>query len=138
MRSMQTLTRSMFILTLAVGAAACGPEPLEVAGEWDDSFGGSSTISDTAWDAMTVAKFDNEANWAVVQNPADDEFSPNTFAKLVWTEEQDASIWLCWVDFGKATAAEAENTTNTTDASNPGESGCGDFSWTKMTRKAAK
>lgn len=113
-----------------------GPtEPLEIAGEWDDNFGGMATITNTSWPPSTIVKYDNDQNFAITQSPADDEFTPNQFAKVVWTEPAGGSFFGCFVEFGQETAEAAEATEKTADDSDPENGGCGGFSWTKYTRR---
>lgn len=153
MRSLLSFVRPLSIVAVAVFAFACGPEPagetpadkdpvddtpaeIEVAGDWESQFGDKTTISSSKWGVSTVVKYDNDNNWAVVQMPADDEWNPSKFAKIVWTEIAEDSFCECWVTFGQEAAADAETTTETADSSDPEESGCGGFSWTKMTMAA--
>jgi len=123
--------------------AGCGDFPwtemtpraiIEVAGQWADNYGGEATISAMGWAAARIHKYDNDANWAVTQTPADDEYNPSKFNYVVWTEPaEDGSWWTCTVAFGIETLEEATAVENTSDASDPGMSGCGDFAWTQMT-----
>lgn len=111
------------------------PTGLEVVGDWDDNFGGMTTITAERWGADAIIKFDNAANFAIVQAPADAMFGPNLFSRYRWTEPADGVFYLCTEAFNKATAAEAEADPATSDAANPDASGCGQFPWTKMTAK---
>lgn len=108
--------------------------PIEVEGEWTDNYGGSNTITVMAWGAQRIHKYDNDANWAVTQNAADAEYSPSKFNYVVWTETVDGSFWTCTVAFDIETLEEATAVENTSDDSDPGTAGCGDFPWTQMTR----
>jgi hypothetical protein len=108
--------------------------PIEVAGVWNDNFGGWTAIDWTMWGANTIRQYDNEANWAVVQNSAENEWNPEKFSYVVWTEAvDDGSWWMCAVAFGLDTIEEALAVENTSDDSDPANSGCGDFAWTQMT-----
>lgn len=154
MRSLLSFVRPLSIVAVAMLAFACGPDPvddnpdekdpvddtpaeIEVQGDWESQFGDKMTITSSKWGASAVVKYDNDANWAIIQLPADDEWNPSKFSKIVWTEIANDSFYECWVVFGKETAADAETTTETADSSNPEESGCGGFSWTKMTTAAS-
>jgi hypothetical protein len=115
--------------------APTGSTTLEVVGDWSDNYGGSTTITATKWGADTVVRFDNGANSAVVQAPADAAYNPSKFSKQLWTEPASGSFWLCTVDFGLDSADAAAASTKTADAANPADGGCGGFPWTKMTKK---
>jgi hypothetical protein len=111
--------------------------PIELTGSYDTQFGTTETITATTWEfgiEAAIVDWDNEANWAVTQNPEDAETSPNAFNKVVWTEpDAQGAFYYCTVDFGLETEEAARTTDKTADDSNPEESGCGEFAWTKMT-----
>lgn len=143
------MTKPTLLLSLLFGsfflAAGCGgesdggppnnPPPgnqtLEVAGIWASTYGFDETITEDAWGTATIVMFDNGENYAITQQPADDEFNPSKFSKLVWTEPAEGRFHYCIVEFGLATAEEAERTTKTAD---PGDlaGGCGGFPWTRL------
>ena len=111
-------------------------DAIEVAGQWVDNFGGESEVSAMQWGSSRIHDYDNTANWAITQSPADDEYTPSQFSYIVWTDAaEDGSWWTCTVAFGLETAEAAMATENTSDASDPENGGCGDFSWTKMTSR---
>jgi hypothetical protein len=135
-------------LALAAAALACGGNgtdsttedqtstpTFELAGTWDDNFGGTTTITAEKWGNDTLAKFDNGTNIAYVQLAASDEYNPNKFTKHVWTEPQNGVFYDCIVAYGLDTLAAAEANTTVPDDSKPEEGGCGNFAWTKMTRQ---
>jgi hypothetical protein len=148
--TLQLRSRTTALLALSLLATACGtdtshddhedptPSKIEVAGEWDDNYGGSTTITNTAWGSAAITKYSNAARFAITQNPANAEFSPGKFNKNVWTALTNGTFYFCTVDFGKDTAAEAENTTKTADANDLNGAGCGGFAWTKMVVAAPK
>jgi len=108
--------------------------PLEVVGVWNDNFGGWTVVSEETWGSQSVLDFDNTDNWVVTQNAPDAEYSPNAYSLVVWTElAEDGSWWTCTVAYGLDTLDAALNAEDTSDASDPSNSGCGDFSWTEMT-----
>ena len=109
--------------------------PLEVAGTWDDNYGGTTTISAADWGVSTIAKYNNALRYAIVQAPADDQWNPSKFSKFVWTPVESGVFFYCTIEYGKDTADDAENTTNVADATDPANGGCGGFPWTKMTLK---
>lgn len=108
-------------------------DPIAVAGSYTDGFGGKSTITSRFWDVGWIAKFDNTMRFAITQSPADDKYTPSKFTKLVWTAPVGGTFYTCMVDYGLDSAALAEATTKTADDAAPDKSGCGGFSWTKMT-----
>jgi hypothetical protein len=147
MQKYQVLVLCVFA---AVNLTACGedadsgtnvsnnnmPMGLEVIGEWSDNFGGMTTITAEKWGADALIEFDNAANIAIVQAPADAMFGANQFSRHRWTEPKNGVFYLCTEVFGKATAAAAKMDPATSDATNPEAGGCGgQFPWTKMTAK---
>jgi hypothetical protein len=125
----------IFAFATCLALTACGKEesgPIEVAGSWASNFGFDEEISDVSWGGATVISYDNDENFAVTQQPADDMFNPSKFSKVVWTEPAEGRFYYCTVDFGLATAAEAEASTKTADASDPATGGCSGFSWTRL------
>lgn len=143
MRDRNVLGTYLTLLGL-LGATACGddnepapPDPLtttiELVGNWDDNYGGAQVITAAKWGTADIREFDNAANSAIVQNPADDAFNPSKFAKYVWTTPAaDRSFYYCTVDFALATLADARASTKTADAANPETGGCGGFAWTRV------
>ena len=126
-------------------------------GHWSQT-----NISAEHWESYTIEECDNDANWVIVRMPDDHEHNPNTHSKRVWTDlDQDGSFYYCEVAYGLETenmtralewpmdeVCDAEehdsengekkylcfrNSTSQLDDSNPGEGGCGNFSWTKYT-----
>lgn len=140
------MRRSMvfFVFPVVVSLAGCGQpveeaqvpptviSPPEIVGVWESNFGEIEDISEESWGDTTLVAWDNAENWAVRQNAADAEYFPSTFSKVVWTEPGDDGFYYCTVAFGLDTAAAAENSTNVADTTDPATSGCGDFSWTKL------
>lgn len=106
-------------------------QTLEVEGSWVDNYGTAYTIDDQTWGNQAVIEFDNQENFAVTEGE-DFETGEPAFSKVVWTEPADGEWWYCTVDFGLDSAEAALNTEKSADASNPSESGCGDFPWTQM------
>jgi|GEM_PF-2327916 len=129
------------------GLAACDSdttkEPVatsfELNGTWTSEFG-EEAINDTTWTnyvAQKVIKFDNAANMAIVQNPADAEWGPNDFSRAEWLEPTADSFKYCVVVYGQKTAAEAESapTPDTIDRNDVDGVGCGGAPWSVLTRK---
>ncbi|MEM7678154.1 MAG: hypothetical protein AAF449_19355 [Myxococcota bacterium] len=135
---------SALVIASAVGLltwTACGDdeetpttEQFELVGEWSSLFG-DETITSTSWASGILVEFDEAQNFAVTQNQPTADFFPSKFNKIVYTEPVDDSFFYCFVDFGLDTAAEARTSTQTADATDPASGGCGNFTWTQLTRK---
>jgi len=137
-------------LGLALSLAACGTAApaatadassgdaakaaFELIGSWKGAFG-DEVIDATKWNGNDIATFDNDKNTAYTQAPKDDKYNPSKFSKMVWTEIKDSTFYYCTVDYGKDSLALAQASTLTSDATTPDKSGCGGFSWTKLTLK---
>lgn len=109
-------------------------EKLEVAGKWMSMFSEDPVeISLEDWDGAEVVAFDNDENEAVTHNPDDAMYSPDTYSKVVWTEPGDDGFYYCIVDFGLESKQAAEDSDKVADDSDPENTGCGMFGWTKLT-----
>lgn len=108
-------------------------EPLELAGAWDDDFGGSRDVSSFAWydfGTFDVLRFDNAAGWALARNGAD-TFFPGAYSRFDWTWVGDEAFY-CQSAYAAATLAEAQ-TAPAPDATDPASGGCGGaFAWTRL------
>ena len=123
---------TLIICTLSFAITACG-DALEIVGTYESNFGGEEVITEEAFGGTPIRFFDNDANVLVTQNAADSMFNPNLFNRIVWTEpEASGGFYYCFVDFGIATLEAAQTSTQTADASDPTNSGCGMFSWTRL------
>ena len=109
----------------------------ELVGSWTNNFDGAETITSDSWDngysVVSISSYDNEDNWVVVQSPADDEYTPNQYSKVVWTDVEAGVAYYCTVSFGLATLEEAEASEDNSDASAPLDGGCNGFAWTQLT-----
>jgi hypothetical protein len=110
-----------------------GTAPIAIAGKYSDDYGDKPIISSRWWDSTWVQQFDNTQRWAIVQSPANDKYTPNKFSKNVWTAPVAGTFYYCTVDYGLDSADLALASTKTADDSAPDKSGCGGFSWTKLT-----
>lgn len=113
------------------------PETLEIEGVWASNFGTEEIITAERFDGAPIRFLDPEANVLVTQNPPDAEFFPDAFNRVVWTEPAGDVFYYCFVEFGLDTLAEARDSTATADASDPDNSGCGGFAWTRLRRAIA-
>lgn len=117
----------------------------ELIGNWTSDFGGYETITQTTWETFgdddvlvfgqKVASFDNEANFAIVQNLPDAEFGANTYGRIVWTDIVDDSFAYCTVAFGHETAEAAADAPEAGIDRDDLEGGCSGFAWTSLTLK---
>jgi hypothetical protein len=119
----------------AGGAADVAQAPLEIIGAWNDNFAGTQIISATDWNGSAILAYDNATNVVYTQYPADNMYSPNKFAKTVYTDIVDSSFYFCALVFSADTLAAAQADTGVADATDPDHSGCSGFSWTKATRQ---
>ena len=79
---------------------------LEPVGVWQDNYGGETTITSAFWGRSRVIDYNNEDLWAVIQSPADDEYTPNQYSKVVWTDLDASGTWAtCTVALGSQASA---------------------------------
>jgi hypothetical protein len=130
---------------------ACGSEPsnepvqptdtalkFELAGNWESQYG-YEAITDAVWKSFTLDKvvsFDNTANVAITQNPADATYYPDTFNRIVWTEIVENTFYYCMVDFKLDSAEAAQASTKSADTADLEGKGCGGSAWSKLARQA--
>lgn len=110
------------------------PEALEVLGSWASEYG-DEDITETQWGFYPLVKYDNAERVAYTRSADDAEYNPGKYGKIVWLPIVDDSFYYCTVEYALDTLEDAENSTETADATNPEEEGCGGFPWTKLTRK---
>ncbi|HWP05218.1 MAG TPA: hypothetical protein VNN72_05725 [Polyangiaceae bacterium] len=155
----RTNSTSIFLLafTAATGFASTGcdgdddeapkdsttPTHIEVSGDWENTlFQEEDAIDDAAWsmtngvgtDMVTttdfvITSFDNATNTVILEDPS------GKFNRWQWTDVDGDAFYYCMVAFNLDSAEDAENSTETADDSDPENSGCGGFSWTKLTKK---
>lgn len=111
-----------------------GVGALEIIGVYASNYGSEEIITEVRFNGDLIASFDNEANALVSQTSTGASYNPGKFNKIVWTEPSTDSFYYCFVDFGLDTAAAAEASTATADATNPETGGCGGFAWTRLRR----
>lgn len=112
------------------------PSALEILGTWNNNYGGTEIITETAWGASALAAYDNGTNVVYTQFPASDQYNPNKFAKIVYTEVQNDSFYFCMVVYSADTLEAARADVTVPDATDPATTGCGGtFAWTKATRQ---
>ena len=135
------------VLGLSLGAVGCSgsddkdPEgtpstmtdELEIIGEYTDQFDSDQIITADEWNGSAIKAFDNDENVVYTQFPEDDMFSPNLFAKTVYTEPESDSFYFCMVVFDAETLADAQASDASADESDLAE-GCGGFEWSLATK----
>ena len=103
---------------------------LEIVGKWNNNFGGKETIREDRWTSFgtaAIVEYDNDANVVYTESDC-------TFSKVVDTEIQGDSFYSCTIAYGLPTLAGAKADTKVANPATPDTSGCGAFSWTKLTR----
>ena len=113
---------------------------IEIAGDYTDNFGTEHNISDTEWaiaypgysaDVYRLAEVDNDLDYAVAENAADNAFNSGLWSRFDWFDD-GATLWYCQTAYDAADQAAASGTPRA-DASDPASAGCGGFSWTNLT-----
>ncbi len=120
------------------GGGAPAVAPLEVIGEWQSMFGDMTfdeTITADTWGFASIIEYDNDKNVVITQNPDGTDDFANTYSRIVYLEPEADSFYYCTTDFGKKTLKEAQDASTEADSSDPDNSGCGTFPWTKLTAK---
>jgi len=113
---------------------------LDIAGTWQDSWGGDHRISESRWEMVGMGSFDvlefhNDGRWIIAQNAADNAWNPGLFSRFDWAFA-GPDLWYCQTAFAAATREEAV-ATPPADPSDPATGGCGGFPWTLLTPDAA-
>lgn len=120
----------------AGGEGGASGNVIEIAGEYDDSFGGTQTITTTSWDSsgsvFYFSQVDNEEGFAIAQTAEDGLYNPCNWNRFEWMID-GADIYYCQSAFGEATEAEALAAARADQ--DDLEGGCGGFEWTPITLK---
>lgn len=134
-------TRPLLVALLAIAVSACGddpapsPEPIAIAGDWIDQWDGPHTVTSETWDMgdalFAIVTYDNDAEFAIAQNDAGNEFSPGLWSRFDWTTDGDGQLWFCQTVFDAASREAAEETAPA-DPTDPATTGCAGFSWTSL------
>ncbi|HOU53129.1 MAG TPA: LIC_13355 family lipoprotein [Myxococcota bacterium] len=111
-------------------------ERLEIAGTWQDPWGGTHRISESRWEmvgmgSFEVLEFHNDGRWIVAQNDPANQWNPGLFSRFDWTF-LDQNLWYCQTAFAAASREEAA-ATPAADSTDPATGGCGGFPWTLLT-----
>ncbi len=108
---------------------------IELAGYWNDSWGGSHVIDNESWDQgyalFHIATYDNDANYAIAQNDERNDYNPSLWSRFDWYIEGGGRVWYCQTAFDAADLESAESTP-AADPTSLAVSGCGGFPWTEL------
>ena len=125
-------------------------DKLAIAGVWESQFGGNEVVTDQTWQTpygtTTVQKFNNDERWLITQNASDIKDYADKFNRVVWTAPKTVTkdglshteVFVCTVSYGLDSLELAQSATETADDSDPAKSGCGGFSWTRLTTIAVE
>jgi hypothetical protein len=113
-------------------------EPLVIAGEYTDNFGGEHAITSAEWlsgdSVFHVSAFDNEEQWVLARNDQENEFSPCLWSRFDWTES-DGKLYFCQSAFDADSLAAAAAVLRP-DTTAPSTRGCGgEFAWSELIAK---
>ncbi|HNT29025.1 MAG TPA: hypothetical protein PKH10_12720 [bacterium] len=132
----------LWALALLTLLTACGEEkkeqaPLEIIGTYEDGFGYTHIVTETAWDQgdmglFHITKYDNENDFLVAQNDTVKSYNPGKWSRMDWVWHAGA-LYVCQIAYDKdsAAAAEAETGADPTDI----EKGCNENPWSELTVK---
>ncbi len=111
---------------------------LEIRGSWVDNWGSSHTISEDLWaidsSSFHISQYDNFSHYAIAQNDATNAWYPAFWSRFDWTWN-GSSYYYCQTAYDAATEADALATA----AANSSDllTGCGGFSWSKLSAPLA-
>lgn len=117
----------------AGGGGGAAGEEIEIAGSYDDSYGGEVVITTTGIESIGVYQFslvDNEGNFAIARNDEANTYNPCMWSRFDWTTD-GGDLYYCQSAFDAADEQTAANVP-AGDAENL-ETGCGGFEWSKLT-----
>lgn len=109
-------------------------DPITITGAWADNWGGYHTIDSTVWawdeNRYLISSYDNIEQRIFAQNDIGNSFFGGLWSRFDWTQIED-TYWYCHSTFDAESEAEARERT-APDASDPQESGCGGFAWSRL------
>jgi hypothetical protein len=116
---------------------------IELAGAYDDNFGGSHEISFALWDAgganFHLLAFSNDDQWAVAQNDCDNTYNPGLFSRFDWTTSDlgaagaagaGSALYYCQTGFAEESEGAATDL-SPADADDL-TTGCSGFAWSEL------
>lgn len=114
-------------------------EPLAIAGDYTDGFGGQHAITQQTWtqtfagspaSVFNLSKWDNGTKWVVGQNDAANAYNPGLWSRFDWTTF-GGTLYFCQTRYDAASESEALAAA-AADATDPTTAGCGGFGWTAL------
>ncbi len=108
-------------------------EAFELIGHYVDHFGFDVDIDDKLWNGSGLIAYDNAANVAYTQYRCDNLYTPNKFAKIVYTEPEAAGFYYCMIVYDAESLAAAQASTKVADVGALDTDGCNGFPWSKAT-----
>lgn len=135
---------AMVLVALVATASGCGTSTggeIEIAGSYNDGFA-DHTIGGVRWTmsgmdftaGFTIMRVNNDEDWAVAQNDADNAFNAGQWSRFEWTRV-GSTLYFCQSTYDAGDEAAAVASTRP-DRSNPAMSGCGTFPWSVLTSTA--
>ena len=111
-------------------------DDIAIAGVWNDGFGGVQTITNATWSdgfgsAFHISQYDNDAQLAIAENDAANSFNPSLWSRFDWHSDTAGMLWYCQTCYSCADEAVALATA-AADTADPGNAGCGGYSWTSL------
>jgi len=139
----EKLMAFMIFMTAISGAAraqdtACAINKTDPAikGVYVDNFGGMQEVSKSFWistDAVfEVCSVDNASDRIIAMNNPRNAYNPGKFSRFEWTNSANR-LWYCQIVFDAPSAAAAAAAAPA-NASNPAQTGCGNFAWSELIR----
>lgn len=123
--------KAHFVVALALATACSAPE-IEIAGTWTDGFGTFTVQDDTyTYDGTVIhiTTWDNDADWAVGQNDAANEYFPELWTHFDWTVDGGVT-YLCQSTFD-AESEQAAIDAAPADAADL-STGCSGYPWSTL------
>ena len=73
-------------------------DPLEIIGSYHDNWGGSHTIDEASWSDVYggifhISQFDNDSDWLIAQNDAENSYIPDLWSKFEWTTGENGGLF---------------------------------------------
>ena len=107
--------------------------PIEIEGEYEA--GGIDIDINSVWwqiddDLHNIVEFNNDDQWAITQNAAENGSDAELFSRFEWVIEED-SLWTCQVISNAVDETEAAEPT-ATNSSDPANSGCNGGPWIEL------
>jgi hypothetical protein len=116
------------------GDGAGGLSPLAIAGNYEDEFGGSYTITSSQWQnppaVYHIAAYDNDQRWIVARNDENNDYGPCLWSRYDWVVTEDG-LFYCTTEFDAETEQEARDAAPP-DPAAPNEGGCNMFPWSRL------